>query len=257
LRLRILSALVLAPAALACLFAGAAPFAVLVALAAALMAHEWHTLSTPADAAVLTALSAPVLAVALGAVWRGQFALAAAVVAVGVAALAGRSWANGRSVVWPVLGLVYLSVPAAALVWLRGQPDGAKIVLWVLLVVWAVDIGAYAAGRGIGGPRLAPRISPGKTWAGLAGGVAAAGLVAGAGGALLGLGGDVAALAAAGGVLAVVGQAGDLAESAFKRRFHAKDSGRLIPGHGGLLDRVDGLLAVAPVVALLVWWRLA
>jgi phosphatidate cytidylyltransferase len=189
-------------------------------------------------------------------VWQGQFGLAAVAVAVGVAALGGRSWAHGRPMLWPALGLVYLSVPAAALIWLRGGPDGAKIVFWILLVVWAVDIGAYAAGRGIGGPRLAPRISPGKTWAGLAGGMAAAGLVGGGGGVLLGLGGAVA-LAALGAVLAVVGQAGDLAESAFKRHFHAKDSGRLIPGHGGLLDRLDGLLAVAPVVALLVWWRLA
>ncbi len=256
LKLRVLSALVLAPAALACLFAGVTPFAVLVVLATALMAYEWHGLSTPADTAVLTAMSAPTLVVALGAVWLGRFELAAVVVMVGVAALGGRSWAHGRPMLWPALGLLYLSVPAAALIWLRGGPDGAKIVFWILLVVWAVDIGAYAAGRGIGGPRLAPRISPGKTWAGLAGGMAAAGLVGGAVGVLLDLGG-AAALAMLAAVLAVVGQAGDLAESAFKRHFHAKDSGRLIPGHGGLLDRLDGLLAIAPVVALLVWWRLA
>src|SRR5215468_347717 len=125
--------------------------------------------------------------------------------------------------------------PGAPVYRLRVVPDDGRVaVFWLLGIVWATDIGAYAAGRALGGPRLAPRVSPNKTWAGLAGGVVGAALagaaVAAAGSA------PVGGLALAGGVLAVVAQAGDLGESLAKRRFGVKDTGTLIPGHGGLLD---------------------
>ncbi len=150
------------------------------------------------------------------------------------------------------IGLGWIALAVAALVALRGDPlAGRANVLFVVLVVWATDIGAYFAGRAIGGPRLAPRISPGKTWSGAAGGVAgavAAGLiVAGWQGRQANPG--LAAVIAA--FLSVVGQAGDLLESLVKRRFGVKDSGHLIPGHGGALDRLDALLAVLPVAWLL------
>jgi phosphatidate cytidylyltransferase len=142
-----------------------------------------------------------------------------------------------------------------AIVWLRAQPDGGRsMVFWLLAVVWATDSGAYAVGRWLGGPRLAPRISPNKTWAGLLGGMASAALVGGLMAGVLGAAG-LAVAALVGGGLAVVAQAGDLGESLVKRRFGVKDTGALIPGHGGLLDRVDGLLAATPVVALLVWMK--
>ena len=121
-------------------------------------------------------------------------------------------------------------------------------------MVVAVDSGAYAAGRSIGGPKLAPRISPKKTWAGLAGGIAAALLIGWISAFLLDLP-RFLPLILVSGVLAVVEQAGDLAESAFKRRFGVKDSSQLIPGHGGVLDRVDGLLAVALVVGLIGYFQ--
>jgi len=123
------------------------------------------------------------------------------------------------------------------------------LILFLLLTVWANDIGAFVVGRGLGGPRLAPSISPAKTWAGFWGGITAAGLV---GGLVALVAGAQAPLAAVvlGAVLAVVGQGGDLFESAIKRRYKVKDSGQLIPGHGGLLDRIDGLVAAAPVLAL-------
>ncbi len=149
---------------------------------------------------------------------------------------------------WLAIGLVYVAVPCIALVWLRAEPLGLETIMWLFGVVWATDIGAYFTGRGLGGPKLAPRISPGKTWSGLAGGVACAAVVGLAAAALLGVA-DGWRLALAGALLALVAQGGDLWESSVKRRFHAKDSGTLIPGHGGVLDRLDGLMAAAPAVA--------
>ena len=151
-----------------------------------------------------------------------------------------------------VTGLAWIALAAAALVSLRTDPtSGRANVMFVVLLVWATDIGAYAAGRALGGPKLAPRISPGKTWSGAVGGllaaVAAGILVAAAQGPAPRL----AAAAAIAAFLSIIGQAGDLLESLAKRHFGAKDSGHLIPGHGGALDRLDATLAVLPVAWLL------
>jgi phosphatidate cytidylyltransferase len=123
-------------------------------------------------------------------------------------------------------------------------------LLWLFLVVWATDIFAYFVGRGIGGAKLAPSISPGKTWAGLVGGMLGAAVVGGI--VSTATGGPIWLAIVAAPVLAVVAQAGDLFESLLKRRAGVKDSGTLIPGHGGALDRLDGLLFATPVYALLV-----
>lgn len=150
---------------------------------------------------------------------------------------------------WLAGGIVYAGLPALALVLIRDQPRGLLFGLWALGLVWLCDIGAYFAGRFIGGPKLAPAISPNKTWAGLIGGIAAAGLL----GAVLHAGyGLPLRLALATPLLAMVAQGGDLFESWLKRRAGVKDSGNLLPGHGGLLDRLDGLVPVAPLAALLV-----
>lgn len=146
-------------------------------------------------------------------------------------------------------GVVYCGLPALALIVLRREPDGLLFAAWAMALVWACDIGAYAAGRTFGGPRLAPAISPNKTWAGLVGGVTAAGLF---GWALMTWAGLPWQLAAASPALAVLAQIGDLYESALKRRAGVKDSGNLLPGHGGVLDRLDGLVPVALVAAVLV-----
>jgi len=145
---------------------------------------------------------------------------------------------------------LWLALPCVALLWLAREGGGRVTLLWLFAVVWATDIGAYATGRGIGGPRLAPRWSPRKTWAGFAGGMLCAALI----GALTAIAAGRSqalplVLVSAG--LAIVAQFGDLAESLAKRRFGVKDSSSLIPGHGGLLDRLDGLLAVIPAVALM------
>ena len=148
---------------------------------------------------------------------------------------------------WMAGGLLYAGLPAIALIWLRVQPQGLGLVLWVLTLVWATDIFAYFAGRAIGGPRIAPRISPKKTWAGLVGGVIGAMVV---GGLVADWANFPAPLfATLSGGLAVVAQAGDFFESWLKRRVGVKDSGTLLPGHGGIMDRVDGLVPVAVLVA--------
>jgi phosphatidate cytidylyltransferase len=147
------------------------------------------------------------------------------------------------------LGALYCGLPALALIVLRRQDDGILLTLWALALVWACDIGAYFAGRSIGGPKLAPRVSPNKTWAGLIGGVIAAGLFGWLLYARFGLNWQLAVATPA---LAVVAQLGDLYESALKRRAGVKDSGNILPGHGGVLDRLDGLVPVAPIAALLV-----
>lgn len=149
-------------------------------------------------------------------------------------------------------GALYVCVPMLSLLFLREQTPGSTgllLAFWAMGLVWATDIGAYFTGRSIGGPKLAPSISPGKTWSGLAGGVAAA---LAFGFALHVWCGLSIRLAAASGVLAVVAQAGDLFESWLKRRAGVKDSGTLLPGHGGILDRLDGAVAAAPLAALLV-----
>lgn len=149
-----------------------------------------------------------------------------------------------------VLAWAYGLAALLALLWLRHQPAfGRETILWVLICIWATDIGAYFVGRTAGGAKLAPRISPGKTWSGLIGGMAWAAVASAVAGYAFGLG-ETVHLAIAGAALAVVGQAGDLLESAAKRRAGVKDSGRLIPGHGGLLDRIDGLMAVLVAVAV-------
>ena len=152
---------------------------------------------------------------------------------------------------WRYLGVPYVSLPAIALVLLRNdQVYGIAAIIWIMVTVWSADSLAYFAGRIIGGPKLAPVISPKKTWAGLGGAVAGSALASLAFALIAGLPG-LFLLAFLAGLLAIVEQAGDLFKSAMKRHYGVKDSGRLIPGHGGVIDRVDGLVAVAMAAALI------
>jgi phosphatidate cytidylyltransferase len=147
------------------------------------------------------------------------------------------------------LGLAYVGTASIGLLFLREQPHGFGLALWALGLVWATDIGAYFAGRTLGGPKLAPAISPNKTWAGLIGGMIAATIV----GALVAAIASLPATAYfAAAPLAVIAQGGDLLESGMKRRAGVKDSGKLLPGHGGVLDRIDGALPVLILVAALI-----
>lgn len=150
-----------------------------------------------------------------------------------------------RKPAWMVFGLFYIGLPSYALVHIRAYPEmGMETVLWVFVLVWAADTGAYAAGRLIGGPKMAPKISPKKTWSGLLGGVSAAGLVGFIASLVLDQQ-NVIPLVLLTACLGLFSQGGDLLESWVKRKFNRKDAGSLIPGHGGVLDRVDGLLAAS------------
>ena len=149
---------------------------------------------------------------------------------------------------WMVAGFFYALLPALALLWVRDRaPQGLELLLWVFIVTWATDIGAYFSGRAIGGPKLAPSISPNKTVAGLIGGMISAAL---AGYAWVELTRMSALLFWLAPLFAIAAQAGDLFESGLKRRAGIKDSGTWLPGHGGALDRLDGLVVVATLTAL-------
>ncbi|SCM76602.1 Phosphatidate cytidylyltransferase [uncultured Pleomorphomonas sp.] len=253
---RVLSAVVLAVVTVGALWAGGWVFAALSAVVAVLILREWMAMSGPfAFRAAPWALMA-FLAVTVA--MAGDEPLESLGFSALVAAALLLARVTEPRVAWLSLGVLYAGVPAIAAVALRG-PDtltfastGAVAVIFVLAVVWATDTAAYFSGRLIGGPKLAPRFSPKKTWSGAIGG-AVAGVVAGclvAAAAGIGVG---AALVLVALLLSVVGQVGDLAESAMKRHFGVKDSGVLIPGHGGIMDRVDGLvaaLAVAVVIGL-------
>jgi phosphatidate cytidylyltransferase len=200
-------------------------------------------------------VSAAILApIALLCIWWGGWAYW---VLLGVAfVLLIAEWARlCRTAGAPILligGTLWIVAAGAGLVWVRDDPlVGRANLLFLMLLIWASDIGAYLVGRLVGGPKLAPRISPGKTWSGAVGGIGAAILVAWGAEWALPTGGGAVWFTSMAVVLCVVGQIGDLAESGAKRHFGVKDSGSLIPGHGGLLDRLDALLAVAPFAALL------
>jgi phosphatidate cytidylyltransferase len=168
---------------------------------------------------------------------------------VAVLGLAGVALLSQQHRGWTTAGLLYAGAAQFAAVLLRADREmGFAALIFVLLVVWATDTGGYFAGRGIGGPKLWPRVSPNKTWAGAVGGFAGSLAVAGG---FAGLGiGRALPLLFLGAVLSVAGQLGDLFESAVKRRFGVKDSSHLIPGHGGLMDRLDGLVAALVLAAV-------
>ena len=173
-----------------------------------------------------------------------------ALMVAGIATLMFYEWtriAKGWGAAWYLGGFIYALLPALALLWIRERDEhGLSLLVWAFIVTWATDIGAYFAGRTFGKRKLAPTISPNKTVEGLYGGIMAATLFGGAWVLTMGLGVALLALAP---MLAVAAQAGDLFESGMKRRAGVKDSGTWLPGHGGALDRLDGLVPVAVLTA--------
>lgn len=249
--LRIAAAAVLIPVVLAIVWLGGWWYAALLVVAGGLMAHEWCSIVHPGSMAQLALHLGAVLAAALA---SGLFGGAAAIACIAVIWLVAGLHANRASPesrFWAYAGVPYVALPVVALAALRSDPAyGLIAVVWLLVVVWSADTAAYAAGRGIGGPKLAPSISPNKTWAGLGGAAVGAAVAGGLAGWLMGLPwlGPVVLIAS---LLGVVEQLGDLFESHLKRQYGVKDSGTIIPGHGGMLDRVDGLVAAASVAVLI------
>jgi phosphatidate cytidylyltransferase len=242
------SAAVLAAAALFAAWFGGPAMGIVAAVAAVVVWLEWENV-TGDDAAEARMLAVPVAAATLvaGFGFLGPGFVIAGGTAIGLAL--------ARATPWPAVGIAYAALLGLCLLAIRLSGDfGLTALFLVFAIVWATDTGAFFAGRTIGGPKLWPRVSPKKTWAGAIGGLVAA-VAAGA----------VVALAAGlprlppllmiAFLLSVACQLGDLFESAVKRRFGVKDSGRIIPGHGGLMDRVDGLIFACALAALLGWTR--
>ena len=247
---RIFSALVLGAVALAAVVVSPWTFAALVIVCGIAVAWEWGRLVRDREFDAIFVLQAAAVAAIAIFVTVGRLDLAIAAVAVAFAGTVAIGMASGR-VGWSLAGFVYSVLPAWSMVWLRSDAElGATALLFLFAVAWTTDTFAYAGGRLIGGPKLAPRISPRKTWSGLILGTLAPALIGYAFAVLLQ---ETSALklALVGIAIAAACQIGDLSESAVKRRFGTKDMSGLIPGHGGLLDRIDGLLIAAIAAALI------
>jgi phosphatidate cytidylyltransferase len=255
LSMRVYSALILISIALFLTLTSVESFAILITLFISAMAWEWGRLVRgegldTAFGAQITATAVAALATVQGCPGCALLAVAAGTVAVFLIRSAElerpQAW-------WSAAGVYYAGLPAVALIWIRGDPAyGWQAILYIFLIVWTTDSAAYLFGRWIGGPKLAPRISPKKTWSGLIGGALSAGL-AGLVFALIVDGAFSPQLALLAVGLALISQLGDLGESAIKRIFGMKDTSGLIPGHGGVLDRIDGLLFAAFAAGLLAW----
>jgi phosphatidate cytidylyltransferase len=249
--MRVAAALVLAPVAIAIAYAGGWLWTALVTLTAIGLYVEWLTIVGTAREMPVIASGVAALAIAGLCLASGRIDAALVVMILGFAAVALLS-AEQR--IWTATGFAYAAAAELASVLVRlDQAWGFAALILILLVVWVTDIGGYFAGRGIGGPKLWPRVSPKKTWAGAIGGFALSLVIAG-GFAAFGLGkaGPLLLLAA---VLSIASQLGDLFESAVKRRFGVKDSSHIIPGHGGLLDRLDGFVAAIVLAAIFGFFR--
>ncbi|WGD31440.1 phosphatidate cytidylyltransferase [Ancylobacter sp. WKF20] len=266
-RPRLISALVLAPLVLAVCLWGHWPFTLVVLITALLVFWEWLTVigAKPKRALLIVGSLALIGAVLMLAI--RPLSAASALVIVGMVAVALIARGGRRLRLWTPFGVLYAAALALPALMLRAEPViGLLSIVWLFAVVWSTDIAAYFCGRLIGGPKLWPRVSPNKTWSGAIGG-AVFGMAAGM--LTLYVGGLSSALLAAPAAFlaSVVSQAGDLFESSMKRRFGVKDSSALIPGHGGLMDRLDGFIAAgafalalgllrdptAPALGLLAW----
>ncbi|MEM9170260.1 MAG: phosphatidate cytidylyltransferase [Pseudomonadota bacterium] len=253
---RIASAAVLAPAAIGATLAGGPFFAALVGFVTAAMVYEWARMAegaafrggfvalVSAGGAAAACAAAGLYGPALGCCALGGLVGAAA------ASPAGER-ARGRTRAWIAFAAVYILAPSVALVWLREAVEhGRALVLTVFVIVWSADSGAYFAGRYLRGPRISRALSPEKTWSGVVGGAAAGGVAGAAATKLIYGEGSVIAFSAIGASLGLASVLGDLAESAFKRHFGVKDSSNLIPGHGGFLDRLDGMIFATAAMTL-------
>lgn len=262
---RIVAALVLLPPVVWLIYSGGMWFTGLLMAGGIVMVMEWHHMTRVRPKLIQFSSMAFVLSACLfGHLITPQTPVAMILLAMAIPLLlvitALGDLDEDKSPIlhimrWSGNGTLYVALPLMSLAWIRGIGQGFLFVLWTFLIVWAADVGGYFFGKGLGGPKLAPSISPKKTWAGFMGGIILAAAVTFAMVKILSaydLGDyDMILAVSTASMLAIVSQVGDLFESAIKRAFKVKDSGQLIPGHGGILDRVDGLVFVAPTMAAL------
>jgi phosphatidate cytidylyltransferase len=247
--LRVVSAIVLAPLALAAAYVGGWPFALFWGLAAVAVLWEWTTLVVGPGHKLMFSASGSALAVAAIVAW--QHHPITAILLVGLGALAAAIFAARGHRIWVTAGIAYAGVMLLAPMLLRDdEAYGFLAMVLLFAVVWTTDILGYFAGRTFGGPKLCPAISPKKTWSGAIAGALGA-MVVGIAVARFSGASSWIALAIVALLLSVLSQAGDLLESWVKRRFGAKDASQLIPGHGGVMDRLDGFWAAALVACLI------
>jgi len=248
--IRLASALVLFGIALLVVWLGGWPFAAWIVLACTVMAIEWERMTQ--SPFLWAGAGLAVTGIAVAAAFAVQALYLYACAALGVAAFAAflHAQVSGRHRRWAFALPLYLGIPALLLIWLRNAPDGHLSVLWFLFVVWATDSWAMIIGRIFKGPLLAPIISPKKTWSGFIGGTIGAIGIGSIFAAVVGRTPDLGLIAAMT-AISLTAQAGDVLESAVKRRFRAKDAGAAIPGHGGVLDRLDSLLSSTLAFALI------
>jgi len=249
LTLRVCSALVLVPLAVGTAYIGGWPFAIFWSLAAIGIFWEWTSLVAGEKRRPVVMVGGSALALALALAGGGRPTEAIIVIAMGVMGTAAIAPARHRG--WVASGLPYAGAIGIAPIVLRSDNDGGFVAMMFLFgIVWTTDSAAYFLGRMIGGRKLAPRVSPKKTWSGAIGGLVAAVLAGIAVAEIASLAG-LLAIGCIAAILSAFAQAGDLFESLMKRRFGTKDSGRLIPGHGGLMDRLDGFVVAAALAALI------
>ncbi len=251
LRTRILASLVMLPTMLGVIYLGHPYYEALIGLMLVVLLWEWQGMVFCDRAMVRNTTIIASLGIYIAAIAEPLAVISFCLLAPVIGFWALRHSHSVKDAVFMGFGPIYIGIPCFALLHLR-QVYGFDVTLWCFAMVWATDIGGYAFGRSIGGPKLAPYISPNKTWAGLLGGMICAAMI-GATGLMTDYFANVMplpafALVLLGAGLAVIAQAGDLFESAIKRRAGVKDSSNLIPGHGGVLDRVDGVLTAAPVI---------
>ena len=247
---RVISALILAPLVAGAIYIGSPVYDLLVLAAIVVMAWEWRRLCAAQHFDTAGIIMTIAVVGATGLTWFQQVGLAVLLVAAGALVvffmIAG---SEGKSSIWTIAGLLAVGLTGISLILIRRIGDDWSVTMWLLVAVWATDINAFLVGRTVGGPKLAPKISPGKTWSGLIGGIVGAvgwsviwALWTGVE--------QVGTVALLGAAIAIFAQLGDLGVSRVKRRYGVKDTGTLIPGHGGLLDRVDGIMGAVPVAIL-------
>ncbi|MDP6474614.1 MAG: phosphatidate cytidylyltransferase [Alphaproteobacteria bacterium] len=256
---RLVTGLILAICAVLAVRAGGVAFLTVVSALTAIVTFEWIRMSCRegSHGTLLVALIAVSASAAVMAIWGAGWALITA--AIGALAVGSVAKFENNKAILVAAGMAVFILSLVSTVWLRAEnTTGLVTIYWLFTVIWATDSGAYLIGSAVGGARLAPRISPAKTWVGALGGLAVGILSAIALAFLLSTIGvleatpNLAAIIAASALLSIFAQAGDLAESGAKRFFGVKDSGSWLPGHGGALDRLDSLIFVTPIVALAV-----